>query len=376
MRTFFAYVVLISCLSIYMVSSHRGVMRKLNIYKTSNDGWFRSDRRYGDLYGRAFLPYFRKHYHQTGSVRADSCGVAKRMNLYAIGDSYLWMFADSAKFYCGVDRFTSAKTNKREKLSVVLDSSKINVLLFEISERNIRSIFSDSLYIGDMVRPQHQGSQTTIDNMDMTDQAGHDKPGSPHSRQVPHSMIGSSKVMDLVFNKDINTNLESNLWDVSWFTPVKEFKAAVNYNLFGVVDKGVYVSTDRHRLYFNETIDTAYLSSSFKPVPENTVDSIVDKLNDLYLKARSTGFRKVYLSIIPNPVSLLEPRFQGLVYNRLVDRIQQSPRLKISYIDLLPVFSKWKEDVYYRADTHWTPFGAQVWLDEFNKELYKTVEER
>ena len=378
MRKLFRYVVLIVCLLICAVSSHRGLMRKLNVYKASSNGILRSDRRYGDLYGMCYLPYFRKHFHQIGNLRADSCGVASRIDLYAISDSYFWSLLDSAKYFCSVDNLITAKINTWEKLSVVLDTSKINVLLFEFSERNIRLVFNNAAYIRDVVRPQQQGSVTTIDNTNVTGQGNPDKPGlHENSQQLLHPPDWVSKIMDVMFNKDINTNLESTLWDVSWFSLVKEFKATINYKLLNVVDKEVYVSTDRQRLYYNRTIDTSYsLTSSFNPVSDGAVDSIVNKMNDLYLKACSIGFRKVYLSIIPNPVSLLEPRFHGLVHKRLVERVQNSPHLKMPYINLIPVFNKSKDSVYAASDTHWTPFGAQLWVDQFNIELRKTVEER
>ena len=146
-------------------------------------------------------------------------------------------------------------------------------------------------------------------------------------------------------------------------------KADINYNLLGVLDKGVSLSTDHRRLYYNETIDTSTYFSSFKSITGSEIDSIVDRLNRIYAQAQTAGFQRVYLSIIPNPVSLLDPHFKGLAYNGQVERIQNAAGLKMHCINVMPVFSKLKDSAYERSDTHWTPYGAQVWLDQFNKEL-------
>jgi hypothetical protein len=111
--------------------------------------------------------------------------------------------------------------------------------------------------------------------------------------------------------------------------------------------------------------------SSFKNVSVKEVDSLISRLNNIYDKGRQIGFKKIYLSIVPNPVSILEPKYDNLTYNNLVERLQHSSNLEMPYINLLPAFKQMKEQVYLSSDSHWNKKGAYVWLRMVNNELIK-----
>jgi hypothetical protein len=78
----------------------------------------------------------------------------------------------------------------------------------------------------------------------------------------------------------------------------------------------------------------------------------------------------VYISIIPNPVTLLQPEH----YNGLIPRLQKTGLLNgMKMIDIYDAYSKASDPgaLYRVGDTHWNNNGMQVWLKTVNAELKK-----
>ena len=127
MRKAIGYIVLIICLTIYIVSSDQELTRKVFSYKMKFGSLISTDKyKYGDLYGMSYLSYFRKHYHVEDKVKSATCNYQHKIDLYAVCDSYIWPFFDSSKYYCGVDRLTFIRTNFREKLTLLCQISSLN----------------------------------------------------------------------------------------------------------------------------------------------------------------------------------------------------------------------------------------------------------
>ncbi|WP_461448743.1 hypothetical protein [Mucilaginibacter sp.] len=308
-----------------------------------------SDRfKYGDLYGMSYLPYFRKTYPTENPIPLPEATHAKNINLYTICDSYFWGFYKSKDFFVGVNKLTIAKTNIKQSIVADLDRSKKNILLLEFSERNLDMVLSDTNYVKNMLIASGSDvlPKTNIFNL--------------------KSFINNS-----VFNRKVSDNIQLNLWDYSIFSPIKEFKAWINYKLFNIVDKDVVVASNRKQLFYVITTDSSQTTSSFKLFSDKRINFLVDNLNKVSAQAIKMGFDKVYLTIVPNPVSILEPGYLKLKYNHLTARFQNSPQLHVTYINLIPVLTKNKNKVYYRSDTHWNNTGAGIWLNLFNAELAK-----
>jgi len=358
MRKAFGYLVLITCITIYVVSWSPDLTKQFSAYKLSHTGIFSSNRyRYGDLYGMSNLPYFRKHYRQDDTIKYSNCNSKKKIDLYAVCDSYVWTLLTSNKFYCGVNKLTYIKTNDKEVLRSDLDTSKINILLLEFSERNVRYLLDDTGYANALI------SKNRNDNNSI-----------PVNQQGSSFTSGGSArtaIFNFIFNKNINNNLQYNVWDFSFLTPVRELKSEIDYKLFGKVDKHVRMAACGRQLYFTPTIDTNDIMSSFKYLSEQKKDKLINRLNTIYENARQYGFNKIYLSIIPNPVSILEPHYDGLDYNELVKRIQNDPQLKMPNIDVTTEFERLKSKIYLASDSHWSAFGTTIWLNKLNAELEK-----
>lgn len=348
MRRFIGYIVLLTTIVIYVVSSSNTLTAKVYLYKYKStspvlryDGW-----RYGDLFGMSYLPDFQILRDRKSEVERLPCENKKGINLYAMCDSYVWFYLPADSLYCGVDNFKFAKFNNRETINVQLDTSKINVLLLESTERNLRPILHE-----DYIHRFLTVSQDT----------------SIRPKAAGQSLYTQAE--NFLFNKKIDKNIELNVWETALFTPFKAFKAGLNYELFDRVDEQVEVSTNRDRLYYAMTIDTTYLESAFKHISESEMQGIINELNQVYDYYKDLGFDEVYLSIIPNPVTIFEPNYRGLKHNKLIDRIQGSAKLKIPFIDVYSVYKNTSLNPYYVSDTHWNMTGAYMWLNEVNKEL-------
>jgi hypothetical protein len=347
MGRFFGYTVLIICIGLYVVSSSEKMTQKIYELKAQSSSMFATDLyRYGDLFGMSYLPQF-----QIPSARhkqeKSSCVDSRPIDLYAMADSYVWTFLSDPEYYCGVKNFRYARVNAREKLNVNLDTLKTNILLIECSERNLRQLAREH-YLESFVNFSNN-SETSVS-------------GAP-------SLSFYSQVMNSVFNKRINKNIEANVWESRIFTPVKKLKAGLNYQWFGRVDEKVVVSSDHKRLFYEPTVDTTHIESAFSPISEEEITSIIQQLNGAYMSYTQAGFDGVYLSLIPNPVTVLDTHYGGRTYNRLLERVQYSNTLRISTIDVLPLFRNSKQELYLRSDTHWNENGEKVWLNEVNRVL-------
>ena len=274
-----------------------------------------------------------------------NCDVQRRINLYTVWDSYLYDFLDK-KFYCGVDSIFQAKTNIRQRLITSLNPKKKNILLVEIAERNLQKILTDTAYLHNLFELQTKDQGKAGQS---TEKAG-----------------WMSKLYGFIFNKKIDANLESNIWGYSFFTPIKKFKADINYKVFNVINSDVVLSPDKKHLFYTPTTDSSDSSSSFHPVSDDQIKFFIVELNQLYDHSKNLGFKEVYLALVPNPVSILSPNYHGLKYNNLLSRIQNSPDLRIPVIDIYSTFVNSPVEVYYRSDSHWNMDGAYLWFQKLN----------
>jgi hypothetical protein len=87
---------------------------------------------------------------------------------------------------------------------------------------------------------------------------------------------------------------------------------------------------------------------------------------DRYL---ALGFKQVFLSLIPNAVSVYDDKRAS--YNHLIERIET----KVTF-PVIPVYTLFKNDsrnLYSRSDAHWNPVGFGVWVRESNRVLNASI---
>ena len=308
----------------------------------------RSDRwRFGDLYGLCYLPEYKfKLEPFTKYFRSDTMKAAGR-NLYIIGDSYLadkeieGAFPGFDKVVFLDDRFPFGP--------ITLDSTRQNYLILEFAERNLNGYdFTKTT--------ETKWTQTELaakNNFNMSYQ--------PRATVEPLSLW--TRFCNIVFNKDLSRNLETLLFDSPLFTRIKELKADLNYKLIGSLPKEVTVSTNKERLLMNATVDTASDLSSFRKFDDRELANLNNNLDEAATYYRSIGFKGVFLSVVPNPVSIYDDK--RMHYNHLLQRLERTTALPV--ISVFDDFKQTKQNVYYRSDTHWNPVGFDMWIRKVNK---------
>lgn len=306
-------------------------------------GFVADDYRFGDLYRLSSLPQFKEPQlpcDDPAPVQTDSA--ARPMSLYIIGDSFSepQRLSQAAFQGAGLPVNDYRRVHWENQLPVKLDTSKYNVLILETVERHFREHFA---------RPV----QSLAVVQDTTRTATGGEPAKTWRRQL----------FDQIQSKGIEERLETVLFSQNLFLWVKELKASLTLNLFDRYSPKVGLSKDRQHVFVDLDVDTAkVLNSSFAPLGNKEVKRLVDSLNQVALRYRKAGFDAVYLSIIPNKASILDPS-RG-PYNHLIERIQQHPRLKVPVIDVYSSYRNSRVPVYATGDSHWNCTGRKVWLEQ------------
>lgn len=323
-------------LAVFVLSSNSSWMDAWAQYRNADASPLPADKlRFGDLYGLSYLHRFkqkknlniedvRPYYMQSRDP--------SNVHLYSICDSYLYncLLNDSLLRHAEAYRYTRWGYEAKR---FHLDPAKQNILLLETVERNARDI---------LAKPE-----MAFEHLDMVaDAAG----------ESVRKITSGNWLRTHVFNRNIEQNLEYNLFEYPLFTPLKELKAWLNLSLFNRYSKDVLVSPTQDRLYYAPTADPTQKSGAFSRLPASEVDSLVTALNLMRRYYRAAGFAEVYLAIMPNPVTVLEP---GLgAYNGLIPRIQRHPKLEMPVID---VYARLRHPntsaSFQRNDSHWSKDG-------------------
>jgi hypothetical protein len=347
MKKFIHIIILFIFIGIYYVSLNSNLMNIISDYRFNLE-YFSPDTKYGDLYCFAYNSKIKvplqkiklETYNYINTNPANlyiSCdsyvGVGKTVKINKPLNSSNFKNIDNVEFY----------RRSIERGLINLDTAKRNILIFEVVERNVRDMFADTSYFW--------GERNNLD--------------FNHSEEKKHSSE-SAGFVEFLFNKKINQNLEFNLFSNPIFRVFKEWKAYLNTNIFNKANESV-VSSNGNYLYYAPTIDSNLKTSSFNPISDNELHKIIININLVFSKYKNYGFDEVYISIIPNPVSILEPN--RLVYNNLIQKIQNNRDLNVPFIDCLNIYKKINDQIFLNSDSHWNEKGMQLWINEVNNIL-------
>jgi hypothetical protein len=359
MKRIVAYIALFVAIVLYAISCSNKLSEQYTDARYNGPIMFSYDKfRYGDLFGISFLPGYKfEMAKEPCYIKKQKYNIPPIIDLYMINDSYLgFHLATDTNFY-GVTKIKNIEWFDTVKIETMLDTSKINVLLFEVCERYFRFI-SDSLTLKEKVQVFKDEDQLKK----KTQQVAGEKPGF------------WDDIFSYIFNPRTNFNLEFNTFDYHFVTPLRELKAQLNYKLFNRISKEVVVSNHNQHLYFAETIDTVQKLSSFNPVADEEVKYIVACLNATYKYYKAAGFDEVYFTVVPNPVSVMCP--DQSKYNHLIPRVTYNSSLQMPIIDLFDIYMKTPTPVYYHSDTHWNYDGFTIFLNEFHKRMNSLVQQK
>jgi len=322
-------------------------MQKISDARNDHDEWWGSHFAYeGDLVGMSYL-YYIKDFHKPRqrAYEPRTCAGDTGINLVIWGDSYTQHFGDTcfcaAKFQYGRRYFST--------LDYEIDSTKKNVLIIESTERLVRDYFANNRMANEVKRKRTNQQVAIV------------YPEQPSKVLAGFSMPQISSL----FNEHINQNIEYNLFSYNFMSTARKVKALINYIVFNRASGNVVVSANGDRMFLKETTLNKKIEGYATPLPDSEIDKLVEVFNDLDSRYKAAGFDKVYLSIIPNAVTIYQPE----KYNGLIPRIQNHPKLKMKCIDIYTPFKQHPKNMYWRGDTHWSNAGADVWLKMVNSVL-------
>ncbi len=304
------------------------------LYKT---GVVADDYRFGDLYRFAPLPRFKQPQpHCPADRRASDTA---RTHLYIIGDSFTEpQRLSQADFR--VSHYQRLAWDNPQR--VQLDRTKRNVLLIESVERHVRERFP----------------QPVTDVVIERDTAQTPQPQPSWWNRIAGNW----------HNADVEQRLEAVLFSHDWAWWFKERKAALTLNWFDRTDPNVSLSTDKQHIFLRSDTDPQKpLNESFSSLTDQEIGGIVAGLNATAGHFRRAGFDAVYVSIIPNKASILEPDRRS--YNHLIERIQEHPKLRVPMVDTYAPFRTAPGSPYLPGDTHWNCRGRALWLRAVRQRL-------
>lgn len=302
---------------------------------------FADDYRNGDLYRLCYLPQFKEKANECPPPLVSK--TSNNVHLYLIGDS----FTEESRVHTSdvaSTQYTYVHWDK--STSIQLDTSATNILILESVERSVKGHFS---------RNANEFVLT-------------DKP--TEIGESPKTLL--EKVEALVswlIPTGIEERLEHVLFNYDWILTLREWKATMNLRLFNRVEKKVILSPQEDALFYVEEADSTHEKSSFYPISQTEVDSMVLHINQTSKQYKDAGFDEVYLSIIPNKVSIISPNMGK--YNHVIERIQTDSSLKVPLLDTYKRFKNSGKHYYLASDTHWNCEGRDLWLKEVNDLLKK-----
>ena len=293
------------------------------------------DYRFGDLYRLSALPQFKQAQPDcpTESLASDTASA----HLYIIGDSFTEEQRIGPSDF-PVSHYQRVAWEHRQRAQ--LDPKRRNVLVLESVERHFREHFAMPV------------TELTVE----TDTARTPTPRPPLRKRLT----------DEYHRTDVEERLESTLFSHDWATWFRELKARLTFGWFERVSTGVSVSNDSRHLFLRSDTDTTKtMNSSFSSLNDREVNALVDSVNSVADRYKKLGFNDVYLSIIPNKASILEANRSD--YNRLIERVQESPRLRVKVIDVFSLYRNTSPSPYLLSDTHWNCTGRAIWLNQMRK---------
>jgi hypothetical protein len=358
MKRIFRWIIIGILLVINIVSLSPTWMKEIVNMRSNPDSFFSSSRiGMGDLYNMSYLKKFGRSGWKPAFI-IDTCEDPQNINLYTISDSYLNnRFTEKA--FCGVHQLTQVSWDGGAS-TIQLDNQKNNILILETVERYACVRLSNLEWMKHFIIEEPRKINQNSDSI------------QPILKD--EKRLSSENVTQYFFNQKINQNLEFNLFDYKPFLSVWETRAELTQRLFNrLASSTVSMAANNQYLVLKETIDGKQNTASNFPVSEKDLSKMIDNLNEMRAFYLKKGFSEVYLSIIPNPVHIVDSTFN---YNQLIPKIQNHIASKTPIIDIYSVFKKNSAIVFHKNETHWTNRGMQFWIDNVNYELKKIEKER
>lgn len=346
LKKILTYCLIVFGLAVLYLSTSKDMMQKISDARNDHDEWWGSHFAYeGDLVGMSYLYYVKDFHKPRQRVFAPrNCNNGKAVNLVLWGDSYTMHFRDTD--FCA-DRYQYGRRFFGD-IKYQLDTSLRNVLVIEITERIVREYFVGNRMYNE-VKKADTGSKVSYEY--------------EVKNTIKYAKLFDMPDVNALFNPHINRNIEYNLFNYNFISPIRKTKALISYKVFNRASGDAVLSKKGDRLFYNKTLDKKETTGFNCPLSDAEVNKIVKLLNEIDEHYKTEGFDEVYLSLIPNAVTIYQPKG----YNMLIPRIQKHKALKMKVIDIYTPFMQKPDGMYWRGDTHWSNAGADVWLKIVNR---------
>ena len=247
------------------------------------------------------------------------------MHLYLLGDS----FADESNLNANNFKSEKYKYIHWDKPETVdFDTAARNILVLESVERSAKMHFtkkSNEIQFSNKnkIEPIKPGFSIVNELENWVDVFSHNTQKTED--RLLHTLLNYDFV--LIF-RELKADFDLKFFD----------RKSTNYNL----------STNKSEIFYFEEADVNCPNSAFYKVSNAEIDGFVKIINTNFDHYRLMGFDEVYLSIIPNKVSVLAPNLGN--YNHVVERIQNHPNLQIKCIDTYSMFKKQPQNIFSKSD--------------------------
>lgn len=325
------------------------------LHARGNAWWCKHTTNLGGLTEMAYLDDVAKFVEPKAYKFVDVPDTGRRdVNLYILGDSYTEDVPGGV--FAGVHTYTYAHHIKQNTFN--LDTARKNILVIEASERLLRERFSHTGILN-RFKPANQPMPEPDPKLLL----------QPPPTTVPGKPAAHVSVDVPVYAMIVNKNLEYLLFDYNFINTVRKFKAGMNYWWFNRASGDVTISENKQHLFYKPTVAPMSFYSVYEPLSDANILEVVNSLNQVRDCYKRCGFAEVYISIIPNTATILQPAR----YNGLIPRVQQHPGLQVPLLDIYTPLSNApnKPSLFQQGDTHWNNNGMQLWLHLVNRELVR-----
>lgn len=314
---------------------------------------------FGDLYNMTYLRRFR----ETDFLRDKVVPLSQRpalrydgVDVLVIGDSFTGLGMDTS-LYAG-HRNRHRWISGTPTPTIRLDSTRRTILFLEIVERILFERLADGgeLFINEGFRIDT--SRTGSSQPAQTEPVVEGRRPSLWTRieaRIPQLAWFSAN--------DINQRLEFIVFNFAPFRWFKEIKAELHYRAFQRILAEAAVSPDGRNIFYGFESNPRRGEASTYPASDALIDSTVASLNQIRRHYRRMGVAEVYLSLVPNKFSSLQPDAPGL--NHRIARIERHPDLELPYFNSTRFLLR-QPELYHLGDGHWNRYAKQIWLDSVN----------
>ena len=313
----------------------------------------------GDLYRYSFLA----EYKDTTQIclPPPASGKSSNLNLYIIGDSFAGPF-EKANFP-NAKNYSFANWNhiSQSTIRVHTDTNAFNILILQCSEKHMIMRLEKNTYKSFLFRVDHKTAKNPFQGFEYSTKA--ETPLESVTKYIGRQAVTDQNMGILLFSNPA-------------VLKIKEAKAELNQSVFGKIAEEVEEYPTKKMLVQRMTTDLNFrYMSSFCPHPDTELDSLIKNLEKMNHYYRKAGFDTVLLAIVPNPISVINPKYKGRTYNQLLPRIERQVS-GLGVISVFDTFGVGKEKYFRKGDSHWNKTGASVWQHAVNSKLNSFVDTR